>query len=50
MIEKFLLSEGLEGLDLLTVANRTEVQRHYIPLMQKNLVEWKATAEKLMHN
>ena len=51
LVEKFLINEGLEGLDQITnPALRNEVQCYYIPLMQKNLNTWKALADSLMQN
>jgi len=49
LVEKFLINEGLEGLEKMTnMALKQEVERFYIPVMQKNLILWKSMADKIM--
>ena len=48
LVERFLIEEGLEGLkELKHEGLVNEVELYYIPLMQKNLADWKTAAENI---
>ena len=51
LVERFLIEEGLQGLkELKHEGIVNEVELYYIPLMQKNLADWKKAAENITND